>query len=283
MHWLNQPGAVQFVNLVSLIFSEVGPFVANAVPSDVLHMVGQTLSILAQALPDELKSSLRVIQADSLMNFPNCSMESIIAPLLDCLLNAPKFLPLSLPEEVRTSCLKTCLNGLWRWGKALHQFGASQPLPPQFLDVAGPEITRHIRTEKDQASRVMGRCVEALVVTNLVARIKSRTDSTVQSNDEALKCLSTILGTGSHDVMLWLSQPGAIELVNLIFLAFGAIGSLAADTVPSYVLDVVAQTFSIVSRAFPDDIYYELELYQIHAPMDNPDGQCELIHPLSVV
>src|SRR5258708_29433309 len=85
MGWLSKPGAFQFVNLVSLIFGEVGPFVTNAVPSDVLHIVEQTITVLAQALPDELKSSLRLIQADALMHFPNRSMKSIIVHILNLL------------------------------------------------------------------------------------------------------------------------------------------------------------------------------------------------------
>ncbi len=273
--WLFRPGVAQLVNMVSLTFGEVSSFVTNTVPSDVLHIVGHTIGTLAQALPAELEVKFQLVQADTLMN---SSIKSVIVSHLCDLLKTWTLKTLPLPEEVRTSYLQMCLNGLWCWGKVLHQLGVSQPLPPEFLDLAGLEITRHIRTEKDPASRVMGRCFEALVVNNLAALIKSRSNSTVQIRAKARGCLSAILGTESSDVMHWMSQPGAIELVNIVFLALGDIGSLAADTVPSYVLDVVSQTFNILSQALPAEINTELGLVdRIHAPADIPDGQCELI------
>jgi len=265
----SERGAVQLVNMVSLIFGEVGSFVTNTVPLDVLHIVGQTIKNLAQALPAELKVELQLDKADALMNVSDSSIKSVIVSLLRDLLKTCTLRTLPLPEEVLTNCLQMCLNGLWRWGRVLHQLGASQPLPPEFLDLAGLEITRHLRIEKDQASRVMGRCVEALVVSNLAARIESRTDSTVQVGDEALACLSAILGTENRDLRLWLGRSGAVELANMASLILSEIDFLFSNTAPSDVLDMIQQTFSILSPTLPAELNAEL--------MSNTDGQCEVV------
>ncbi|KAI9446263.1 hypothetical protein H4582DRAFT_544764 [Lactarius indigo] len=93
-----------------------------------------------------------------------------------------------------------------------------------------------------------------------------------------LACLSAILGTKSDEVKLWLRQPGSIELVNTLFLAFGDIGSLSADTVPSYVLDVVPQTFGILSQTLPAEIKTKLGPDQKHALADIPGAIKGEIH-----
>ncbi|KAH9079594.1 hypothetical protein EDB83DRAFT_1292238 [Lactarius deliciosus] len=168
-----------------------------------------------------------------------------------------------------------CLRNLWYCAKAYNQLGASKQLPSYFTHaLASPEIIRLIQAEKDPVAHVMGRCFGALIVNNLVAYIKSRTDENAQINDKVLGCLSAILGTESRDLKLWLRQPSAIELTNVVFLAFGDIGSLAADTVPPYVLDVVPQTFSILSQALPAEINTE---NQIRALADIPDGAAPII------
>ncbi|KAI9455574.1 hypothetical protein BJY52DRAFT_636129 [Lactarius psammicola] len=151
-----------------------------------------------------------------------------------------------------------CLYGLWDLGTVLHRLGGSRPLPPEFLDLASLEVTRHIRTEKDQASRVLGRCVEASVVGNLAARIKSRTDSTVQISDEALTCLSAILGTESRDFRLWFGRPGAIELANMASLIFSETDSLFSNTTSSDELDMIQQMYNILSPTLPAELNAEL-------------------------
>ena len=251
-------------------------------PSDVLQIVGQTIDTLARDLPPELKAMLRINQADALTavsSGPGGPARSIVVSRLHALLKVCTLRTSPLPEEVRTNCLRTCLNGLWHWGKAHQNVEASQPLPPDFLDLAGLEITHHIWTEVDQASRVIGRCVGALVVNNLAACIKLHANSTALNNDNALAWFSAILRAQSRDVKLWLTQPGAIELVNMISFTFGDISSLATNTVPSYVLDAVAQTFNILSEALPAGFNNQLRLDQTQSLMDIPVGQCEFILP----
>ncbi|KAI9446264.1 hypothetical protein H4582DRAFT_543915 [Lactarius indigo] len=183
-----------------------------------------------------------------------------------------------LTREMRRSCLRVCLRSLWYCAKTYHQFGDPKRLPSYFTHaLASPEIIRLIQAEKDPVAHVMGRCFGALIVNNLVAYVKSRTDSNTQINDKVLGCLSAILGTESRDLKLWLKQPSAIELTSTVFLAFGDIGSLAADTVPPYVLDVVPQTFSILSQVLPAEINAELGLNQIRTLTDISDGVAPII------
>ncbi|KAH9029493.1 hypothetical protein EDB85DRAFT_1966250 [Lactarius pseudohatsudake] len=242
-----KPGAaVQVANLISLTSNILSSLVVNTVPSDVQHMVRQTISTLSQALPADLKIELHLDPADALMNIPDStSIKSIIVSLFHDLLKTCTLRTFALPEEVRANSLQTCLRGLWNLGQELHrqQRGGSQPSASEFLDLASPEITRHIRSEKDQACRVKGRCVEALVVSHLAAR----TDLTVQISDEALGRISTILGTETHDLRLWFGRPGTVELVNMVSLLFSEIDCLFSDTTPSDVLDMIQGTLSTLS------------------------------------
>jgi hypothetical protein len=124
------------------------------------------------------------------------------------------------------------MKNLWHFTRGYNERGNSVPLPSYVcIAFTNPEMTRRIREERDLAVRVIGRCVEALVVNKLAADINSR--SVPVSNDE-LACLSAILGTKSDDVMLLLNHPGAIEFTNMIFLALDD-STPTHETVPSYV------------------------------------------------
>ena len=150
----------------------------------------------------------------------------------------------------------------------------SVPLP-SYVCVAftNPEMSRRIRKQRDLAIRVVGRCVEALIVNKLAANICSRNISV--SNDE-LTCLSAILGTKSHDVIRLLNSPGAIEFTNMVFLASDNFYSFTLETVPSYVLGVVQQTSSALSWALPPELDAKMRLNQTSPLMNLSDGECEL-------
>ena len=134
-------------------------------------------------------------------------------------------------------------------------------------------MTRRIHQDPNLAARMIGRCVEALVVNKLAADINSR-DVPV-SNDE-LACLSAILGTKSNDVMLLLNHPGAIEFTNMVFLASDDFYS-TDGTMPSFALDVVQQTSSALSQALPPEFDAKMRLNQTNTLMNVSDGQCELV------
>jgi hypothetical protein len=148
-------------------------------------------------------------------------------------------------------------------------------LPPDVcITFANPEMTRRIREERDLAVRVIGRCVEALVVNKLATDIKSRRNEA--SNDE-LACISAILGTKSDIVEVLLNHPGAIEVTNMIFLALDDFYSFTLETMPLYVLEVVQETFSSLSRALPPDLNTKIRPKQTASLIGVSDSQCELI------
>jgi hypothetical protein len=275
---LEWPGAVELASVVSLALGDLGSLDLSTLPSDGLHVAHQTLAILSQALLTEETAELQVYWPIAQQQISNGDFDrSIVTRLTRLLQRCFTMSGMStLPAGARRGCLRMCLKSLWYCAKAYHQLAPSKQLPSYFfLDLATPEIIHHIKTEKDPVTHMIGRCFQALVVSKVAAYIKSLTHSDVQLRSKALACLSAILGTDHGDLSLWIEKPGTIELVNIVLLAFGGISSLATDTVPSYVMDVIPQTFSILSQALPAEINSEFD--QIDAQKDISDGQCNFI------
>ena len=175
--------------------------------------------------------------------------------------------------------LRAWMKNLWHFTREYSERGHSVPLPP-FICTAftNPEITRRIRKQRDLAVRVIGRCVEALIVNKLAADIHSRNFPV--TNDE-LACLSAILGTKNRDVMLLLSRSGAIEFTNMVFLALDDFDSFAHRTVPSYVLDVIQQTSSAHSRVLPHELKAKMRIDQTNTLINLYDGESKVVPDLS--
>ncbi|KAH9071586.1 hypothetical protein EDB83DRAFT_258952 [Lactarius deliciosus] len=170
--------------------------------------------------------------------------------------------------------LRAWMMNLWHFTRELNEPQISVPLP-SYVRVAftNQEMTRRIREEHDLTIRVIGRCVEALVVNKLVADINLRNVSV--TNDE-LACLSAILGTKSHDVMILLSHPGAIEFTMMVFLALDNFYSPTPEKVRPDVLDVVQQTFGILLQALPAESNATTPLDQTDTLMSGSDGTSPL-------
>ncbi len=269
---LSQPGAVALLNMISLAFDKIGGLVTDTVPPSVLDVVQQTLTILSQTLSSQENAEVQLDQPIAIINGSDGMFECILLSRLLDLLNTCTRVT---SEEVRTSCLLVCLRGLWYFGRAFNQLGNSVPLPSYFrVAFTNPE-TRHLREQSDLAVRVIGRCVELLVVNKLAADINSR-NVVLVSNDE-LVSLSAILDTKSDDVVPLLHHPGAIEFTNMVFLAFDDFYSLPFETVPPYVMDVVQQTSSSLSQTLPPELNTEMRPNQTYPLMNGSDGQCELI------
>ena len=166
------------------------------------------------------------------------------------------------------------MKNLWNFTREYNEPWSSVPLP-SYVRIAftNPEMTRRIREERDLVVRVIGRCVEALIVNKLAA------DTNASVSDDELSCLSAILGTKSDDVKLLLSSPGTIQFTNMVFLALDDVYSFPLETLPLCVLDVVQQTFGtlLASQALPRELTAKMRLNQTDIISD---GQCELI-PLS--
>jgi hypothetical protein len=169
------------------------------------------------------------------------------------------------------------MKNLWRFMRELNEPGNSEPLPSYIcLSFTNPEMTRRILGESSSglAVHVIGRCVEALVVNKLAADINARN---VPASNVELACLSAILGTESDNVVLLLRHQGAIELTNILFLSWANVNSSNSASVPYDVLDVLLQTFSILSQALPAELGSAMQLDQADTLLNVPDGQCELL------
>ncbi|KAN0133856.1 hypothetical protein V8E53_008351 [Lactarius tabidus] len=257
---LRQPGAIALANMISLTFDDASALAPNAVPSNVLDLVQQTLDILSQA-PSQGNAEVPIDQSISLIDGSDGKFERILVSHLIDSLNTCIQTTLPLREEVRTSYLRICSKGLWNVGRALNQLGDSARLPPDIcIAFSNPGMTRYLREQRDVAVRVIGCCAGALVANKFAADINSRSIPPIC--DTELGCLPAILGTKSDDVMCLLSHPGVIEFTNMVFLALDDIYS-SDERVPSYVFDVVQHTFGILSRAIPAELNAALRLDQI--------------------
>jgi hypothetical protein len=159
--------------------------------------------------------------------------------------------------------------------------GDSAPLPASvFIAITHPRITRCILKKGDIAACVTSRCVGALVVNKLAADINART---LPVNDAELACLSAILGTDSEVVTDWLNHPHATQFANIVFL-MDIVYDDDSWSPTSDVLDVVQQTFSVLSRSLPvqPDTGMRLDLTDIE--MEVSKGRCEfMLLPSSIV
>ena len=317
---LECPGAVELTTMFSLVFGDVGPLDANALPSDVHDVVQKTLVILSRT------TALQLHQPDPQLN---TAFERVIVSGFRDLIRMCNPVASNLTATVRRSCLRMCLKSLWYCVKAYNQPWASKPMPSYFPIISSKDFIDFIEAQQDPVSRVVGRCFSALVVMKLVADARYRTASELQLNYDEEDCLTAVLDIGDRDldrdldrvldrvldigdrvqVVMGtvtsilqtqedrerqnlnrghrvsersLEEPGIVEIYNVILLALHDFNFLAADKVevPSYVVqDVLPQTFSILSRAFPAEINTELGLdhwINIQANV-TLDGQCRLI------
>jgi hypothetical protein len=269
--FLRQRGAVKLANMISLTLDDVDSLATDTVLSYVWDVVQHTLDILSQAVSSREAAIVQLDRPISMINGSGpsggnfgCILEFRLLDLLDTCLKVT-----SIEERVRTSCLRMCLKSLWNFGRTFNQLGNSMPLSSfNCFTLTDPEMIHRIHGQHDLTVRVIGRCVQALVVNKLAADIKSRTITV--SNDE-LACLSAILGIESDDAMLLLSYPGAIEFTNMIFLALDNFDS-ATGIFPD-VPDVVQETLGILSRALPADLNVAIPLGQTDTRMNIYDGQ----------
>lgn len=181
----------------------------------------------------------------------------------------------SLTSHMCKMVLRMCLKSLWDVGSAFNERGNSVPLSSYVcIAFVNLVLTRRIHEEHDPTVRVVGRCIGALVVNKLAADIRSRA---APIENMELECLSGILGIKTDDIVLLLRHPGAIELTNIVFLAWANIDFPPSARVPSDVPDVVQQTFSILSQALPTELNETIRLDQTDAPMNVSDGRSTLI------
>ena len=284
---LDCAGAVELATMVSLAFGDVGPLNINALPSDVRDVAQQTLIFLSQT------AELHLDQPLSQFNISDAKFDGIIVTGFHKLLQMCKPHTSPLPAEVHRSCLRMCLKSLWYCAQAYHRPGISKPLPSYFPSTfASPEII-HLIWDQDPVSRAVGRCFSALVVMKM--DVRSRSDHYFYSDDDDhwKRCLDSVLyNLSGIRPLKWvfrsrLKFPGILELLLVVSFAsaqndLDILATADTDSVPSYALDVIQQTFSILSRALPA-INTVLELDQMYSQANvSSDSKCEVIlHPLT--
>lgn len=269
---LRKSGAVALANIISLVFGEAGTWITDTIPSDALDVVQtvqETLSTLLQALPAQKPAEVHLEQTVAIFSGSDGKFEHILVSRLLDFLDTCLRATSALTEEVRSSCQRMCLKGLWYFQRGFIQLGNSRTLPSSICVIFTnhPEIFPRVRMHRDLTTRELGRCVGALLVNKLAADLRLRTDS---NRDVELGTLSGILGTGTNHVALLLRHRGAIEFTNIFFLALADIKSarISLD-----VLDVVQQTFGIISQAFPTDLNANIRLEQTDTLINVLDGQ----------
>ena len=261
---LRHPGAIEFTNMVFLATGDFYSSASASVSLDVADVVQNTFEILSSALP----AMMRFDQTKALVK-PSDGEYELVSRLIRTSVTLP------LTAEIYGAVLHAWMHNLWHITRESNKLGSAEPLPPYIcLAFTNPEMTRRIHGESGLDVHVIGRCVEALVVNKLVVDISACNG--VASNVERA-CLSAILGTKSDDVLLLLRHQGAIELTNIVFLAWANIDSSDSASVPLDVLDVVHQTFTILSQVLPAELNIAMQLDQTDALINVPGGQCEFI------
>ena len=263
---LRHPGAIELTNILFLSMAGIDSGSASE-PLDLPDVIQQTFDVLLQVLPAELNATMRLDRTGTLMNVSDSQYKLIF---LSCLYDLKcTSVTLSLTPD-----LHTCLNSLWNIVRASNERGNSAPLPTYIYGTfANSAMTQRLHEHRDLAVRMIGRCVGALVASRLAADISSRSDPV---SDDELACLSTILGTKSDNVVFLLRHPGTIEFTNTFSFVWANIDSFASARVPSPVLDVVQQTFDILSQALPAELNTMLRLDQTDTLVNDSDSQCEL-------
>ena len=168
-----------------------------------------------------------------------------------------------------------CLKSLWDVIRASSERWRSVPLPSYVYGAfTNSGMARRIRLDADPITGVIGRCVGALLLSKLVSDVKSRN---APASDGELACLSAILDTQSHNVMLWLKHPGAIELAGITSLILDIFRSVDTNGVPPDVLGVVQQTLGLISDTLPTEWIAQQQLDETFSLISVPDGNFERI------
>ncbi|KAH9053311.1 hypothetical protein EDB87DRAFT_1652133 [Lactarius vividus] len=263
---LRQPGAVILVNMISLMFDEIGGLATNTVPSGLLDVVQQTLGTLSQTLLPEENAEIQRDHPIAIIDSSDGEFERILLSRLYDLLKTCTAEDSPLTEEVRTCYLRICLKGLWYVAQAFNKPGNSAPLLSYICIVFSDlEMASLIRKQGDHFIRVIGHCVGALVVNELATDIHLRT---APVSDTELTCLSSILELESRDVAYLLRHPDAIQFTNMIFFMKGHLYN-SSWTPTSGSLDIVQQTFSTLSQAPSNS---KIRLDPTVTLMSNSDG-----------
>ena len=271
--FLQKPDVVTLANIIFLVLHKVSTWVTSTVPSDVLDVVRQTLSVLSQALPAQGDAELQLKQTIATFNGYHGNLKRILVSRLLDILQTCIQVASTTTEEVPTNNLRVCLKRLWYFDRTSNHPG-DLVVNLSYICVAfsSPNMIRRIREQRDPSACSIGQCVGALVVNKLVADLNSRADSI---SDVELECISAILGTMNDEVVFLLRHQGAMELTN--FLTLVNIFDFGSARMPSDVLLTIQQTLDVLYRALPAELSVKKQLNQVDILMNVSDGQYALV------
>ena len=252
---LSQPGAIQLVNLASLVLGDDSSLRADQMTPDTRSVLQETLAILSQALPAQGNADSLLDQTTALVNISDDKFEHTIVSRFNGLLKMCIPGPPSLMGDARTSCLRMCLKTLWNCGKAYHQI--PDPLPSYFpLVLVRPEITRHFQSEEDPAVRITGCCFGALIASKLVDALESPISLIGRLRNAELACISSILGTEYHEFLLLPHRLHLINFRNVVSLMSDEIDTLFTSTgMPANLLNIAQDTLYILANSLRDSMF----------------------------
>ncbi|KAH8996065.1 hypothetical protein EDB83DRAFT_2559183 [Lactarius deliciosus] len=157
-----------------------------------------------------------------------------------------------LREELRRNRLGICMRTLWYYAREYNRSGNTNPLPSYVRTVfADPEMTRQIQSETDPAACLIGCSFSSLIAKKLAQDIGSRADQGLRVTEAELSCLAAILGRTNAEVATFLSQPGVVDLANIISLTSSKIDTLVEGRVPSEVVDIFRTTLDMLLAETP--------------------------------
>ena len=206
----------------------------------------------AARMPGFFDSSAAPDATSAMLSLMSAPSDPILGSRLHELLNTCLPGASLLTEEQRKGRLRICLKSLWYCLRAFNlPENLDVPLPPYVRAIfASPQVIRWIQTERDLATRLLGRCFGSLVVKKLANDITSRRP--LPPTTEEMPCLSAILGTTGEQVWEWLDHhEDAIDLANVTALASGGLDTLIASGakgLPADVTDVFQQTLDILAK-----------------------------------
>ena len=252
---LRQPGAIQLVNLASLVLGDVSPLRADQIPHDARVVLQETLAILSRALPTQANADLSLDQTTPPVNVSDDEIVRIIVSRLHGLLKMHIPSTSSFLGNARTSCLRMCLKNLWHCGKTYHQ--TSEPLPSYFPPVlARLEITHHFQSEPDPAVRITGCCFGALIVSKLIDTLELPIPLISSVRNAELAYISAILGTEHREVLLSPHRLHLINFRNVVSLMSGEIDTLFPSAgMPTDVLNIAQDTLKILANSLLDNTF----------------------------
>ncbi|KAN0137292.1 hypothetical protein V8E53_004737 [Lactarius tabidus] len=152
-----------------------------------------------------------------------------------------------LTEQLRKNRLRVCMRTLWYFAREYNRPGNTAPLPSYVRAIfANAETTHWIQSEEDLAARLIGRCFHSLIVKKVARDIWSHTAQGHLPSVAELSCPAAILSKTSWELATLLSQPGAIELANIVSLTSSEMETLAEGKVPSEVQNIFRTTLDML-------------------------------------